>query len=155
MSKSDINMEETFRSQFSEYTVEPSPGLWSKVQAKILWKQFFTFNLNHFNLYYLTAALTVAAGGILLITSRTPDQSELPGQTEMEEVAIPLSAPVEIYPARTEAGHESENLPLQSESLSVPGNEDPSREEIVKKDEGLLSKKVKWNQGNRKLILPG
>ena len=61
-------MEELFRSQFDSYTVDPSPGLWNKVRAKILWKQFFSFRFNTFNAYYLSGVLAILAVGGYLIT---------------------------------------------------------------------------------------
>jgi gliding motility-associated-like protein len=53
-----------------------------------MWKQFLSFNLNQFNLYYLTAALAVAAGGIFLITSRSPSETQPPERTLPEIPAL-------------------------------------------------------------------
>ncbi len=63
MSRNDLNMEKLFRTQMESYTVDPSPGLWQKVHAKILWKQFLSFSFQTFNVYYLAAAISLAGIG--------------------------------------------------------------------------------------------
>ena len=105
MSRNNINIEESYRSHFGDYSVEPTPGLWSKVRTRIMWKQFLSFNLNQFNLYYLTAALAVAAGGIILITSKSLEKQELPAKNIPE-------APV----LQEEILDNSEDSPVQAES---------------------------------------
>lgn len=82
MSRNDLNMEDLFRSRMESYTVDPSPGLWQKVHAKILWKQFFGFSFQTFNVYYLAAALSLAGLGTYALLTGTPDmRSESQVQT--------------------------------------------------------------------------
>ena len=59
MSRNDRNIEELFRTLFEQFTVNPSPGLWQKVHAKVKWKQFLSFGLNSFNVYYLALMLAL------------------------------------------------------------------------------------------------
>ncbi len=56
-------MEDVFRAQMEAFRMEPSPGLWQKVHAKLVWKQFLSFSFQSFNVYYLAAAVAVAGIG--------------------------------------------------------------------------------------------
>ncbi len=70
MNWKDRNIEELFRTLFQQFTVNPSPGLWRKVQAKIFWKQFLSFGMNSFNVYYLALIMAVAGAGTYFMLSR-------------------------------------------------------------------------------------
>ena len=135
MSKSKENMEDIFRSQFNDYAVEPSAGLWSKVRMKILWKHFFSFKLNHFNLYYLTAALVLGTGALLLITSGTPEITKLSQQSDVKEIMLQDAGTT--IPVRSESINEIEKQPVQYQTISIPDKED--NEEAVMQDEELPS----------------
>jgi PKD repeat protein len=79
MSRNNLNIEDLFRTQMDSYKVDPSPGLWKKVQTQILWKQFLSFSLQTFNVYYLVAAVTLAGiGGYLLLS---PPADKIADQT--------------------------------------------------------------------------
>ena len=93
MSRNNVNMEDHFRSQFENYSVDPSPGLWSKVQAKILWKQFFSFRVKNFNVYYLTAALVLITGGVLLISSSLRESVSFDERNSIEKITVPIMPP--------------------------------------------------------------
>lgn len=72
MDRNRVNIEDLFRSQFDGYTVDPTPGLWAKLRMRILWKQFFSFSLNQFNVYYLAVVLSLGVvGGIILTGDRS------------------------------------------------------------------------------------
>ena len=63
-------MEDLFRTQMDSFKVDPSPGLWQKVHSKILLKQFFSFSLQTFNVYYLAAAISLAGIGTVALLSQ-------------------------------------------------------------------------------------
>jgi len=71
MNRNDRNIEELFRTLFEHFTVNPTPGLWKKIQAKITWKQFLSSGLNSFNIYYLALIITLAGAGTYFMLSRT------------------------------------------------------------------------------------
>jgi len=70
MNRQDRNIEDLFRTLFEHFTVNPTPGLWKKIQAKITWKQFLSFSLNSFNLYYLGLVIALAATGVYFMLPR-------------------------------------------------------------------------------------
>lgn len=88
------NIEELFRTLFEQFTVNPTPGLWKKVQGKIVWKQFLSFGLNSFNVYYLALIITLAGAGAYFMLSRT----DLPGIIEKSEI---IPSPQAIPPEPT------------------------------------------------------
>ena len=79
MRRNNLNIEDLFRTQMDSYKVDPSPGLWKKVQTQILWKQLLSFSLQTFNVYYLAAAVALAGIGGYLILS--PPEDKIADQT--------------------------------------------------------------------------
>lgn len=123
MSMNDQHIEKLFRTQAGSYKVDPSPGLWQKVHARILWKQFLTFNLQTFNVYYLAAVITLAGIGSYALLSGLKDTGQEPGlipsqAAEMEYQAEPSQDPPEteteksvvMEPVSPEQGTESSGL---------------------------------------------
>ena len=96
MSIKRVNIEDLFRSQFDGFVAEPSTGLWTRIRYKLMWNEFFRFSLNTFNAYYLTAAVLVTAGGIILISSLIrPGVPEAPDTANKQTATGELSVPRE------------------------------------------------------------
>ncbi len=92
MNRNDRNIEELFRRLFEQFTVNPTPGLWSKIQGKIAWKQFLSFGLNSFNVYYLALIISLGGAGAYFMLSRY----DLQGMTEKNEIiSSPQAMPTE------------------------------------------------------------
>ena len=67
------NIENIFHESFSGYEIQPSDSLWEKLAGKLSWKEFFTFSLTGFNVYYLILLLFVITLGILFLTKSGRD----------------------------------------------------------------------------------
>jgi len=95
MSDKKVNIEELYRSQFEEFTSEPSAGLWTRIRYKLMWQEFFRFSFNTFNIYYLAAAAAITAGGIILITTLTrPDNIKTETVAPAPSIEVPSSTGV-------------------------------------------------------------
>ncbi|MCK4749142.1 MAG: PKD domain-containing protein, partial [Bacteroidales bacterium] len=115
MSKNNLNMEDLFRTQLDSYKVDPSPGLWQNVQRQILWKQFLSFSLQTFNVYYLAATISLAGmGGYLLFS---PQGDEIHEET--------IQSPPEYTTAN-------------SSEFSTKNNGDTGNETIAGREESAL-----------------
>jgi len=95
MGKNKLNIEKLYQSQFDGFNVEPSHTVWGTVQQKLFWKQFLSFSLNSFNVYYLLAGLAapVAVATVLLtqnpsIDTNLENVSGQPQQTTDEAVVL-------------------------------------------------------------------
>ena len=127
MDRQDRNIEDLFRTLFEPFTVNPSPGLWQKIQGKIAWKQFLSFNLNSLNIYYLALIIAVAGAGSAFIFSRTlaPRTMQIhasasPGQATLEE---PSSIPEMIRKDPVKAtGQEPELKQAEREKAKAKDN---------------------------------
>ena len=71
MNRNDKNIEELFRKLFEQFKVNPTPGLWKKIHAEIIRKEFLSFGLNSFNVYYLALIMGLAGAGTFFLLSRT------------------------------------------------------------------------------------
>jgi hypothetical protein len=101
MSSDKLNMEELFGSQFGEFKVEPSPGMWSRIRTQLFWKEFFSFSVNSFNVYYSAVIAAAVIGGVVLVTN-------LPGEKDVvvpdggielteQDAALSNGQPVNFY----------------------------------------------------------
>jgi gliding motility-associated-like protein len=70
MNRNNRNIEDLFRTLFEQFTVNPTPGLWKNIQGKIAWKQFLSFGLNSFNVYYLALIIALGGAGAYFMLSR-------------------------------------------------------------------------------------
>jgi PKD repeat protein len=110
MSNKKVNIEELYRSQFEEFTTEPSAGLWTRIRYKLMWHEFFRFSLNTFNAYYLGAAIAITAGGIILITQLNKPYTE---------ATIPVP-PTETAPSPEVTGSEQpQSTPEDRQGMST------------------------------------
>lgn len=75
MIEENKHIEQLFQEKFSDFSIQPSPGLWSKLAGKLFWKEFLSFNVSSFNVYYLSAAVGVVATGIVLLSG--PSESKI------------------------------------------------------------------------------
>ncbi|MFC2112458.1 PKD domain-containing protein [Bacteroidota bacterium] len=106
-------MEDLFRTQMESFKVDPSPGLWQKVHSKILLKQFFSFSLQTFNVYYLAAAISLAGiGTIALLSQPEPGIQEETTQSSAEAITgVPFeTAPEQTVPIQKESTTSSEEI---------------------------------------------
>lgn len=85
-------MEDLFRTQMEAYRVEPSPGLWQKVHARIFWKQFLGFSIGTFNVYYLAAVILAAGIGSYIWLSGSPEPDPASLGQEMEQAGEALTS---------------------------------------------------------------
>lgn len=101
-------MEDLFRTQMDSYKVDPSPGLWQKLSIKILLKQFFSFSLQTFNMYYLAAAISLAGFGTYMLFSDSPDHvQEETIQSSTDPLAVKPSESSSDLPVMTPENEES------------------------------------------------
>ena len=136
MNRQDNNIEELFRTLFDQFTVNPTPGLWKKVQGRIAWKQFLSFGLNSFNVYYLVLIVGLAGAGIYYGFSRSVRENI----TE-EQITVPPAPPVQPEPVVVQAASSegqiqaSEDAPGSAlpagaaEAASASGTDIPNRPE--------------------------
>ncbi len=67
MKTSKHNIEGLFNDGFKDYAVNPSNSVWTKINRKLNFQNFFKFNPGKFNIYY-TAVLAVASSVVLYNT---------------------------------------------------------------------------------------
>ena len=137
MSRNELNMEELFRAEMESFRVDPSPGLWRKVRARIFWKQFLGFRFRHFNIYYLAAALTLAGTGAWLLSGNPgedtgPQATPTPVGTETvtvqsraEQATVPKTLRETEEKGTPEAGSTSRE---SVQEAGEPGHRDASGE---------------------------
>lgn len=136
MNRNDRNIEELFRTLFEQFTVNPTPGLWHKVHAKVRWKQFLSFGLNSFNVYYLALMLALAGAGAYFLlpleeargmkknSMAMPASKESPPEPTYDRVISredPVAAAVEM-PASMES------RPLKTAAIAKPASRTPNME---------------------------
>lgn len=126
MNRNDRNIEELFRTLFQQFTVNPSPGLWRKVQAKIFWKQFLFFGMNSFNVYYLALIMAIAGAGFYYMLSRpAPD-----GISENSDI-ISSSQAVQPEPTQDQVISRKDQVAAVAETLGTIEST-PLKEESIK-----------------------
>ena len=154
MSRNDLNMEELFRSQMESYSVDPSPGLWQKVHAKILWKQFLSFSFQTFNVYYLAAAISVAGLGsfALLYNPENPEQEQKVQTLSQGDTNIPEKQFTEAAAMNQETAEGEEDLTSNTET-QVSGEQRAAVKSAVPRDattENRQHPQASENQDTRK-----
>ncbi len=130
MDRNDRNIEDLFRTLFEQFAVIPTPGLWNKIQAKISWKQFLSFGLNSFNVFYLALIIALAGAGTYLLLSRPIPQ----GITENSEI-IPSSQAIQPEPTHDQVISRQGKIaavkktpgPIEPASVKKTGTEPASR----------------------------
>ena len=110
MSRNDLNMEDLFRSQMESFKMDPSAGLWQKVHAKILWKQFFSFSFQTFNVYYLAAALSLAGIGTYAWLSDPGSQDAEQTMQTIEQADTGIPSEPQYEAAEPHPGEQVETL---------------------------------------------
>jgi len=58
-------MEDLFKNAFTDYKVEPSKGLWRKIEMQLRMRDFFRFSFKTFNIYYLTGSAVLTSAFVL------------------------------------------------------------------------------------------
>ena len=130
MSNKKVNIEDLYRSQFEEFTTEPSAGLWTRIRYKLMWHEFFRFSLNTFNAYYLGAAIAITAGGIILFT-----QLNRPDTIYTE--TTPPAPPTEIQPSPEVTGSEQPQTTPEERKGLITGRKKSSGTEARKTSESV------------------
>ncbi len=69
MKKEYSNIEDLFKDTFDGYQVEPTPSAWKSINGKLNLKQFLSPGLKHFNVYYLSTVVGIAAAIGMLFSS--------------------------------------------------------------------------------------
>lgn len=113
MDRRDQNIEDLFRTLLQQFTVNPSPGLWKKVQARIAWKHFLSYSLNSFNIYYLALIVAlVGSGTYFLLDQRDQVETSLKNEIPAPAETI-LVAPAPESRITLEDPHEASQEDLQ------------------------------------------
>ena len=119
MSNNKVHIEDLYRSHFEGFTAEPSAGMWTRIRYKLMWNEFFRFSLNTFNAYYLTAAVLITTGAIILISSLNRPDSKPDTSLEKFVPAEELSSPDQSEitgPSDNTAGRKSSRLGRQRQT---------------------------------------
>jgi len=72
MSKEKPNIEQLFKQKFDHFEVQPSERVWKRVNSSLLRRHFMQFNLDSFNIYYLSAIIIAGALTVLSVTHEKP-----------------------------------------------------------------------------------
>jgi PKD repeat protein len=123
MSRTEANIEDNFRSQFNNYSVEPSAGLWSKIRTKIILKQFLSFGFKDFNIYYLGASIAIATGIALIVTSNPAQDPGLNDNTTAVQFNEPSGPVLATEDLLSEPDTESQSLSEEGNSVSDENRE--------------------------------
>jgi len=148
MNRNNKNIEELFRTLFEQFKVNPTPGLWKKIHARIIWKEFLSFGLNSFNVYYLALIMALAGAGTFFMLSRT-----LPREINVNNKILPSSHTIQPEPTYDQVISREDyiaavvEVPVSVESARVkktgtePASRPPSREKETN-DKTILKKKI-------------
>lgn len=93
MSKQNFNIEEFFQHAFEKHTVHPSKQVWLNLKRKLWLKDFFSFKLMQFNVYYVL----MLAGGITtaFFIGQDPSGADKKGLlTPVQEYMEPISSAI-------------------------------------------------------------
>ena len=135
MNRNDKNIEELFRTLFEKFKVNPTPGLWKKIHAKIIWKEFLSFGLNSFNVYYMALIMALAGAGTFFILSRT-----FPREINVNNKILPSSQAIQPEPTYEQVISREDHIaavvevPVSVETVRVkktgtePASRPPSRQ---------------------------
>jgi gliding motility-associated-like protein len=121
MTKNRLNIEELYRSQFDGYKTEPSHNVWESIQRKLFWKEFLTFRLNSFNIYYTLVAFAVPVTFAAIFLSRNPgllsgSQAETGQAADSLQYGAPASADEQFKTLNSNATYQN----LDSSSKQYP-----------------------------------
>jgi len=115
------HIERIFRESFSDFSVQPSPGLWGKLVGKLFWNQFLSFDISSFNVYYLSAIAGVAITGAVLLSNRVDRNvsEELPEYNleQSEKIEAKTEAKAKVVDV-DEINRVPQNVEIQEEALS-------------------------------------
>jgi gliding motility-associated-like protein len=144
-------MEELFRSLFEQFSVNPSPGLWKRVQSRIAWKEFLSFSLNAFNVYYLALVMALAGAGTLYLlprmerTDTTVHRESTPPADVIGVGPVPESPTAgNDPPAQASSGTvKPARTPAKKKAAGLPSPPVASQEEFA---ETLMSKQLALNR---------
>ncbi|MDF1547531.1 MAG: PKD domain-containing protein, partial [Bacteroidales bacterium] len=65
------------RTSFNDFKVEPSEGVWKKINGKLNLKQFLSPDFKHFNAYYLIAIIGIVAVMGVLFSNNTVENNQV------------------------------------------------------------------------------
>ena len=128
------HIEELFRNKFSDFSVQPSPGVWSKLAGKLFLREFLSFDYSSFNIYYLSAAVGIVATGIALLTGLSDrDIPENLPQSNLKQVETTLKPP--------ETDQAQPEITAEEKAAQTP--ESIPEEKIAAETESARTKEVK------------
>ena len=126
MTNNKLNIEELYQSQFDGYKVEPSHDVWAIIQRKMFWKEFLTFRLNSFNIYYTLVALAVPVTFTAIFLSRNPgilsgSQAETGQAGDTLQSGVPASADERFKTLNSDATYQNLDSSIDQNWLRKTG----------------------------------
>lgn len=118
MSKQNFNIEEFFQRAFEKHTVYPSKQVWLNLRRKLWMKDFFSFKLMQFNVYYML----MLAGGITtaFLIGQDPSGTDEKGLlTPVQEYIEPISSAIKSKEKAELPDKESQSPELAAENKEV------------------------------------
>ena len=96
MKKDYSNIEDLFKDNFDGYKVEPSASTWKSINGKLNLKQFLSPGFKHFNVYYLSIIIGIAATIGVLFSSNDQLKTKETKLTTPNETEILIKNNAEI-----------------------------------------------------------
>lgn len=94
------DFEKLFSEKFSDFTETPSEKVWSGIQRKLSFYDFFHFSVNSLNIYYVAVMLTGLIGGLILLNGND-EKNSLAEEIHITDIVTPESFITEKLPNET------------------------------------------------------
>lgn len=91
-------MEDLFKKAFEDYKVEPSAGVWQKIEMRMRIQDFFRFQLNSMNAYYIAGIAVIASAVWLLSTQQSNHFTHI----DVNPISSYISSETLVYENNTE-----------------------------------------------------
>ncbi len=132
----ETNFEILLKEKFTDFAETPSEIVWEGVRRKLSFYEFFHFNYNSFNIYYVAAIIATLTAGIILFTKNDEPPAKLNEIKQIESL--------KIYPLVPE------NVPVEQPGI-VPLNEQKT---LLPPDTIKISSVEKKTSGYEKAEVP-
>ncbi|MBN2135611.1 MAG: PKD domain-containing protein [Acidobacteria bacterium] len=144
MTKNKLNIEELYQSQFDGYRVDPSHNVWESIQRKLFWKEFLTFRLNSFNIYYTLVAIAVPVTFAAIFLSRNPgilsgSHAETGQSGDTLQSGVPANADEKFKTLNSEATYQN----LDSSTKQYSARKTGLKSKLTGSDEQMKSDRNK------------
>jgi len=150
MLKDNNHIETIFRESFSDFSVQPSHGLWGRIAGKLFRNQFLSFDISSFNVYYLSAAIGVVTTGIVLFSGPSDEKiaqneneasafvettADKKAEAKAKEVEVPKTTSIsEDFPTETEETRQETHVAPKEQTKTIERPEEDNLEQIKTKD---------------------